>query len=64
MVWFTETLAILKDRCKTESRSNSETSDTHVPRPPPFKFIDRYPIWQTRRVKEAIHMRLYPNNNI
>ena len=26
------------------------------------KFIDRDPHWYTRRVKEAIHIRLYPNN--
>ena len=26
------------------------------------KFIDRDPHWYTRRVKEAIHIRLHPNN--
>jgi len=26
------------------------------------KFIDRGPHWYTRRVKEAIHIRLHPNN--
>ena len=26
------------------------------------KFTDRYPHWYTRRVKEAIHIRLHPNN--
>ena len=26
------------------------------------KFIDRDPHWYTRRVKEAIHTRLHPNN--
>ena len=26
------------------------------------KFIDRDPHWYTRRVKEAIHVRLHPNN--
>ena len=26
------------------------------------KFIDRYPYYYTRKVKEAIHMRLHPNN--
>ena len=26
------------------------------------KFIDRDPHWNTRRVKDAIHIRLYPNN--
>ena len=28
------------------------------------KFINRDPHWYTRRVKEAIHIRLYPNNII
>ncbi|RMX52283.1 hypothetical protein pdam_00007940 [Pocillopora damicornis] len=27
-----------------------------------IKFIDRDPYYYTRRVKEAIHMRLHPNN--
>ena len=27
------------------------------------KFIDRDPHWYTRRVKEAIQIRLHPNNN-
>ena len=26
------------------------------------KFIDRDPHWYTRRVKEAIHIKLHPNN--
>ena len=26
------------------------------------KFIDRDPHWYNRRVKEAIHIRLHPNN--
>lgn len=50
MVWFTETLAILKDRCKTESRSNSETSDTHVPRPPPFQWTSTPPALERSKV--------------
>ena len=27
-----------------------------------LKFIDRGPHWYTRRIKEAIHIRLHPNN--
>ena len=27
------------------------------------KFIDRDNHWYTRKVREAIHIRLYPNNN-
>jgi len=44
----------------------TETSDSPVPRPPPLwdelKFIDRDPQLYTCRVKEAIHIRLHPNN--
>ena len=34
----------------------------HLPIWKEVKFIDRDPHWYTRRVKEAIHMRLHPNN--
>ena len=72
------TLERLEDQCKTELRSMTETSDSPVLRHPPFqstpttpdtshsgkkvKFIDRDPHYYTRRVKEAIHIRLHPDN--
>ena len=71
------TSARLEDLCKIESKNMTETSDLPVPRLPPFehanntghsplwnevKFIDHDPHWYTRRVKEAIHIRLHPNN--
>ena len=34
----------------------------HLPIWKEVKFIDRDPNWYTRRVKEAIHIRLHPNN--
>ena len=34
----------------------------HLPIWNEIKFIDRDPHWYTRRVKEAIHIRLNPNN--
>ena len=68
----------LEDLCKTELGSTIETFDSPVPRPPPFrdvahnngrkplwnegKFIDRDPYYHTRRVEEAIHIRLHPNS--
>ena len=34
----------------------------HYPLWNEVKFIDRDPLWYKRRVKEAIHIRLHPNN--
>ena len=34
----------------------------HLPIWKEVKFIDRDPHWYTRRVKEAIHIRIHPNN--
>ena len=34
----------------------------HLPIWKEVKFIDHDPLWYTRRVKEAIHIRLHPNN--
>ena len=34
----------------------------HIPVWSGVKFIDRGPHWYTRRIKETIHVRLYPNN--
>ena len=68
----------LEDLCKTELRSTIETFDSPVPETSAVsehahiighkplwnevKFIDRDSCYYTRRVKEAIHMRLDPNN--
>ncbi|KAL9963888.1 hypothetical protein ACROYT_G027442 [Oculina patagonica] len=67
-----------EDLCKTGSKSTTGTSDSPVPRPPllqntpttpdttdtttEVKFIDCDPHWYKGRVKEAIHIRLHPNN--
>ena len=65
------------DLCRRGSKNTTGIYDSPVPRSPPFlntptrpatilsdevKFIDRDPRWYTRRVKEAIHIRLHPNN--
>ena len=66
------------DLCMRESKSTTGIYDSPVPRPPSFlstptrpavicfgtrkKFIDRGSHWYTSRVKEAIHIRLHPNN--
>ena len=67
----------LEDLCKTELRSTIETflartetsavsehahNTGHKPLWNEVKFIDRDPYYYTRRVKEAIHVRLHPNN--
>ena len=68
------TSARLEDLCKIESKNirlagtqTSTVSDhaNNTGHNPPWnevKFIDRDPYWYTRRVKEAIHIRLHPNN--
>ena len=48
----TQTAAVLEHANETE----------HYPLWDKFKFIDRDPHWYTRRVKEAIHIKLRPNN--
>ena len=68
----------LEDLCKTELRSTIETFDSactetfavsehahnirHKPLWNKVKFIDRDPYYYTHKVKEAIHIRLHPNN--
>ena len=49
---------------RTQSSAVSEHSNAtgHYPLWDEVKFIDRDPHWYTRRVKEAIHIRLYPDN--
>ena len=64
------------DPCKKEWKNTTEIYVSHAPRVPPsqdtltghkplskeVKFIDRDNHWYTRKVKEAIHIRLNPNN--
>ena len=49
---------------RTQSSAVSEQSNAtgHYPLWDEVKFIDRDPHWYTRRVKEAIHIRLHPDN--
>ena len=61
------TSARLEDLCKIESKNMSETPDLSVqhrtqPALERSKVYDRDPHWYTRRVKEAIHIRLHPNH--
>ena len=49
---------------RTQSSAVSEHSNStgHYPLWHEVKFIDRDPYWYTRRVKEAIHIRLHSDN--
>ena len=47
---------------RTETSAVSEHNTGHKPLWNEVKFIDRDPYYYTRRVKEAIHIRLHPNN--
>ena len=53
-----------EDLCMNGLKNTIETYGLLEPNPPPFQStaIDRDPHWYTRRVKEAIHMRLHPDN--
>ena len=51
-------------RTQTSAVSEHAIETGHFPIWRKVEFIDRYPHWYTRRVKEAIHIRLYPNNII
>ena len=49
--------------CAQTSAVSEHANETgHLPIWKEVKFIDRDPHWYTRRVKEAIHIRLHPNN--
>ena len=49
-------------RTKTSAVSEHAHNTGHKPLWNEVKFIDRDPYYYTRRVKEAIHIRLYPDN--
>ena len=49
------------DRTQTSAVSEHANETGHIPIWSKVKFIDRDPHWYTR-VKEAIHIRLHPNN--
>ena len=73
-VYIGETRRPMQDRIKehdrgirltlTETSAVSEHAHNtgHKPLWNEVKFIDRDPYYYTRRVKEAIHIRLYPDN--
>ena len=48
-------------RTQTSAVSEHANETGHLPIWKEVKFIDRDPHWYTRRVKEAIHIRLHPN---
>ena len=50
------------DRTQTSAVSEHANETGHLPFWKEVKFIDHDPHWYARRVKEAIHIRLYPNN--
>jgi len=49
-------------RTQTSAVSEHANKPGHLPIWKEVKFIDRDLHWYTRRVKEAIHIRLHPNN--
>ena len=49
-------------RTQTSAVSEHANETGRLPIWKEVKFIDRDPHWYTRRVKEAIHIRLHPNN--
>ena len=49
-------------RTETSAVSEHAHNTGHKPLWNEVRFIDRYPYYYTRRVKEAIHIRLHPNN--
>ena len=49
-------------RTQTSAVSENTHETGHYPIWNEVKFIDRDPYWYTRRVKEAIYIRLHPNN--
>ena len=49
-------------RTQTSAVSEHANKNGHYPLWDKVKFIDRDPYWYSRRVKEAIHVRLHLNN--
>ena len=54
------TIRLARTQTSVVSEYAHETG--HYPIWNEVKFIDRDPDWYTRRIKEAIHIRLHPNN--
>ena len=52
----------IKARTETSAVSEHAHSTGHKPLWKEVKFIDRDPYYYTRRLKEAIYMRLHPDN--
>ena len=49
-------------RTQTSAVSEHANKTRNYPLLDEVKFIDRDPHWYSRRVKEAVHIRLHPNN--
>ena len=49
-------------RCQTSAVADRANATRHGPKWNDVKCIDRDPHWHTRRVKQAIQIRLHPNN--
>ena len=61
-VYIGETGRAMQDRIKEHNRDKQLARTQTSAVSEHAKFIDRDPHWYTRRVKEAIHIRLHPNN--
>ena len=65
-VWLFISVCLDRDirfsRTQTSAVSEHDKETGHIPIWSKVKIIDRDPHWYTSRVKEAIHMRLHPNN--
>ena len=53
---------ILLAHTQTSAISEYANKSGHYPLGDEVKFIEGDPHWYTRRVQEAIHIRLHPNN--
>ena len=59
---YEQTLSLWFARTQTSTVSEHANGTGHIPIWSKTKYIDRDPHWYTHRVKEAIHIRLHPNN--
>lgn len=55
-------LSTVLARTQTSTVSEHTYENSHYPIWNKVRFIDRDPHWYTCGVKEAVHIRLYPNN--